>query len=102
MIVFSMDQNRKMKRAFKKQRVQIGELNSRLEDSLLGVRVVKAFANEEIEAEKARKASEKERKQPMTTVEKKRIGAIIIASIFSIIFWIFWYLGYLPVYYYWA
>lgn len=52
MIVFSMDQNRKMKRAFKKQRVQIGELNSRLEDSLLGVRVVKAFANEEIEAEK--------------------------------------------------
>ena len=41
-----------MKRAFKKQRVQIGELNSRLEDSLLGVRVVKAFANEDIEAEK--------------------------------------------------
>ena len=52
MVIFSMDQNRKMKRAFKKQRVQIGELNSRLEDSLLGVRVVKAFANEDIEAEK--------------------------------------------------
>ena len=52
MIIFSMDQNRKMKTAFKKQRVQIGELNARLEDSLLGVRVVKAFANEDIEAEK--------------------------------------------------
>ena len=52
MVVFSMDQNVKMKKAFKKQRVQIGELNARLEDSLLGVRVVKAFANEEIEAEK--------------------------------------------------
>lgn len=52
MVIFSMDQNRKMKRAFKKQRVQIGELNSKLEDSLLGVRVVKAFANEDIEAEK--------------------------------------------------
>ena len=52
MVIFSMDQNRKLKRAFKKQRVQIGELNSRLEDSLLGVRVVKAFANEDIEAEK--------------------------------------------------
>ena len=52
MVIFSMDQNRKMKRAFKKQRVQIGELNSRLEDSLLCVRVVKAFANEDIEAEK--------------------------------------------------
>ncbi|MDY2734543.1 ABC transporter ATP-binding protein [Intestinibacter sp.] len=59
MIVFSMDQNRKMKRAFKKQRVQIGELNSRLEDSLLGVRVVKAFANEEIEAEKFKKDNSK-------------------------------------------
>ena len=59
MIVFSMDQNRKMKKAFKKQRVQIGELNSRLEDSLLGVRVVKAFANEEIEAEKFKKDNSK-------------------------------------------
>lgn len=62
----------------------------------------KTMTAEEIEAEKAKKASEKEGKQPMTTVEKKRIGAIIVASIFSIIFWIFWYLGYLPVYYYWA
>lgn len=62
----------------------------------------KTMTAEEIEAEKARKASEKEAKQPMTTVEKKRIGAIVVASIFSIIFWIFWYLGYLPVYYYWA
>ena len=62
----------------------------------------KTMTAEEIEAEKAKKASEKGAKQPMTTVEKKRIGAIIVASIFSIIFWIFWYLGYLPVYYYWA
>lgn len=62
----------------------------------------KTMTAEEIEAEKARKASDKEAKQPMTTVEKKRIGAIVVASIFSIIFWIFWYLGYLPVYYYWA
>lgn len=40
-------------------------------------------------------------KHPFTLIEKKRIGAIIIAAIFSIIFWIFWYLAYLPVYYYW-
>ena len=38
----------------------------------------------------------------LTSIEKKRIGAIFIASGFSIIFWIFWYLAYLPVYYYWA
>ena len=41
-----------MKNAFKEQRRQIGELNADLEDSLLGVRVVKSFANEDIEREK--------------------------------------------------
>ncbi len=40
-----------MKNAFKKQREQIGELNSQVEDTLLGVRVVKSFANEEKEKE---------------------------------------------------
>lgn len=35
-------------------------------------------------------------------IEKKRIGAIFVASLFSIVFWIFWYLGYMPVYFYWA
>ena len=44
--------NRKMRRAFKASRVQIGELNSQVEDSLLGVRVVKSFANEGIEEQK--------------------------------------------------
>ena len=41
-----------MKDAFKKQREQIGELNARVEDCLLGVRVVKSFANEEKEEER--------------------------------------------------
>ncbi len=44
--------NKRMKETFRKQRVLIGELNSRIEDSLLGQRIVKAFANEEIEQEK--------------------------------------------------
>lgn len=44
-----MTLNRKMKRAFSKQRYQIGELNARIEDSLLGQRVVKAFTNEDME-----------------------------------------------------
>ena len=44
--------NFRMRRAFGKQRHQIGELNARIEDSLLGQKVVKAFANEEIEKEK--------------------------------------------------
>ncbi len=43
---------KKMRAAFKKSRVQTGELNSDLEDCLLGIRVVKSFANEEVEKEK--------------------------------------------------
>ena len=41
-----------MKEAFKKQREQIGELNAQVEDSLLGIRVVKSFANEEMEKDR--------------------------------------------------
>lgn len=43
---------KKMKKAFKYQREQVGEMNALVEDSLLGVRVVKSFANEDIEQEK--------------------------------------------------
>lgn len=52
MIFCAMKFNNKMRTAFKKQRNQLGEINAQVEDSLLGVRVVKSFANEEIEEEK--------------------------------------------------
>ncbi len=42
----------KMKKNFAESRKQIGELNSQVEDSLLGIRVVKSFAREELEEEK--------------------------------------------------
>ncbi len=48
---------RKMKAAFKRNREQIGVLNAELEDSLLGIRVVKSFANEDIEREKFEKGN---------------------------------------------
>lgn len=44
--------NKKMRGAFRRQRSQIGELNAKIEDSLLGQKVVKAFTNEELETEK--------------------------------------------------
>ena len=44
--------NRKMRKAFKENRKKIAEINSRTEDNLSGIRVVKYFANEEIEMEK--------------------------------------------------
>ena len=43
---------KKMRRAFRQNRKRIAEINSQIEDSLSGVRVVKSFANEEIEIEK--------------------------------------------------
>ena len=46
--------NMRVKQAFKRQRNQIGELNARIEDNLLGNRVVRAFANQNIEIEKFR------------------------------------------------
>lgn len=44
--------NGKMRRAFRQNRVKIAEINAQIEDNLSGIRVVKSFANEEIEKEK--------------------------------------------------
>lgn len=55
MLGICMTLNFKMRGAFRKQRNQIGELNARIEDSLLGHKVVKAFTNEEIENSKFEK-----------------------------------------------
>lgn len=44
--------NLQVRKAFKKQRNHIGELNARIEDSLLGNKVVRAFANENVEIQK--------------------------------------------------
>lgn len=52
MVVVCRAINKRMRSAFKKQRVQIGELNANIEDSLLGQKVVKAFTNEQLESEK--------------------------------------------------
>lgn len=41
--------NLQVRKAFKRQRNHIGELNARIEDSLLGNKVVRAFANEDVE-----------------------------------------------------
>lgn len=46
--------NGKMRRIFKERNKQVGEINAQVEDSLLGIRVVKSFANEAIEEEKFR------------------------------------------------
>lgn len=57
MLISAVVFRKRMKDAFKRQREQIGELNADLEDSLLGIRVVKSFANEDIERSKFEKGN---------------------------------------------
>jgi ATP-binding cassette subfamily B protein len=52
MIIVLMYFRRRMKKNFSESRKQIGELNSQIEDSLLGIRVVKSFAKEDLEQSK--------------------------------------------------
>ena len=52
MLVYAGYFNIRMKRAFKKNRARIADINAQIEDNLSGIRVVKSFANEEIEMKK--------------------------------------------------
>lgn len=52
MILYAYFFNRKMKKAFRQNRIKIADINSQIEDNLSGIRVVKSFANEHIENEK--------------------------------------------------
>ena len=58
MIILTKKSRTRMRETFKQGRHQIGEINARIEDSLLGVRVVRSFTNEETEREKFSKGNE--------------------------------------------
>lgn len=49
MFLYAFFLNRKMRRAFRQNRVKIAEINAQIEDNLSGIRVVKSFANETVE-----------------------------------------------------
>lgn len=57
MVIFAVYYNRKMKQAFAKNRARIADINSQIEDSLAGIRVVKSFANEKEELKKFNKGN---------------------------------------------
>ena len=58
MAVFAFYYNGKMKTAFRKNREKIADINSQIEDSLSGIRVVKSFANEKVEMKKFQKGND--------------------------------------------
>ena len=71
MMYFCIRLNHAFRTTTKAQRVQIGELNAQVEDSLLGQKVVKAFTAEEAEMKKFAKGNEK-----MRELKKKRYYAM--------------------------
>ena len=58
MLVFSYGQNKKLQETFMDNRRKIGDINSSLQDTLAGIRVVQSFANERIEQEKFNRSNE--------------------------------------------
>ena len=57
MFIFSFRQNSRMQETFMENRRKIGDVNSSLQDTLAGIRVVQSFANEDIEREKFKKSN---------------------------------------------
>lgn len=52
MFIFAFTMNKKMRAGFKESRAKIADINAQIEDNLSGIRVVKSFANEDIENDK--------------------------------------------------
>lgn len=76
MIYFSYFYNKKMKYIFKKNREKIASVNSQIQDSLAGVRVVKSFSNEDLEVEKFKEGNN----EYLRTKEK---GYFLMGKFFS-------------------
>lgn len=58
-LAFALYLNKRMKRVFKENRVKMADINGQIEDNLSGIRVVKSFANEDIEMRKFEKGNER-------------------------------------------
>ena len=58
MFIYAFFMNKRMKRAFRENRVQIAEVNTQIEDNLSGIRVVKAYVREDFEKQKFDAASD--------------------------------------------
>ena len=59
LVVYAVIFNRKMKNAFRENRARIADINTQIEDSLSGIRVVKSFANEKEEMKKFRRGNDR-------------------------------------------
>ena len=58
MFAFAFVLNKKMRSAFRRNRVKIADINAQIEDNLSGILVVKSFANEEVENKKFKQGND--------------------------------------------
>lgn len=58
MFIYVFFLNKKMRKTFKENRKKVADINSRTEDNLSGIRVVKSFANEDIEMAKFKEGND--------------------------------------------
>ena len=58
MFIYVFFLNKKMRKTFKENRKKVADINSRTEDNLSGIRVVKSFANEDIEIAKFKEGND--------------------------------------------
>lgn len=61
----------------------------------------KPFKVDEVKEASGKKV-EVDESNPLTKKDKLRVGAIVIVTIFSIVFWVVWYLTYAPIMYHWG
>ncbi|QYR23602.1 ABC transporter ATP-binding protein/permease [Paenibacillus sp. sptzw28] len=76
MIIFVYHYSLKMKNALKKNKERIADINTQIEDSLSGIRVVQSFANEEIEMDKLRSSNRR-------FLESRKNGYLVEALFFN-------------------
>lgn len=76
MVIYAGILNKKMKKAFKRNRARIANINSQIEDSLAGIRVVKSFANENIEMKKFDKGNHQ-------FVKSKKVSYMYMGAYYS-------------------
>lgn len=65
---------------------------------LLGSRYLGEAGKKPFKAGKHTEKKVETESKPLTKAEKKKVFAIVLVSLFSVVFWVFWYLTYLAVY----
>lgn len=87
MFLFALKMRRSMNRAFRTNRERVAEINAQIEDNLSGIRVVKSFANEDIEIEKFREGNDRfvaSKEKTYFTMGKFHAGLGFFTSILNV------------------